>query len=172
MSVPVVSRNEVLKQFHRLQKTGFEHRLETAAAANGLPAPFVFAIASRETNCTNELGDKRDGVFHGVGIMQIDIQHQIARDARDSGSWKTHPQPLIDFGARLLAQNVAAVKAHFPAFDEHQHLKIAASGYNCGVQRAIDGANAGDSDLHTTGGDYGADVMDRMAKFEAILAGA
>src|SRR5439155_12338406 len=48
MSVPVVSKNEVLKQFHRLQKTGFEHRLETAAAANGLPAPFVFAIASRE----------------------------------------------------------------------------------------------------------------------------
>ena len=96
MSIPVVSKNEVLKQFHRLQTTGFKDPLATAAAANGLPAPYVFAIASRETNCTNELGDKRGGEAHGVGIMQIDIQHKIARDARDDGSWQTKPQPLID----------------------------------------------------------------------------
>src|SRR5947207_1795313 len=86
-----------------------------------------------------------------------DARQKAARDAREDGGWQTKPQPLIDSGARLLAQNVAAVKAHFPAFDEHQHLKIAASGYNCGVQRAIDGAKEGDSDKHTTGHDYGAD---------------
>src|SRR5436309_2027570 len=100
MNTPTISKKELLKQFHRLQKTGFEDRLATAAAAHGLPAPYVFAIASRETNCVNKLGDKRKGVFHGVGIMQIDIQHPIARDARDDGSWETNPQPLINFGAQ------------------------------------------------------------------------
>jgi hypothetical protein len=166
----MATKKELLNQLHSLQHTGFEDRLARAAAANTLPAPYLFAIASRETNCINELGDSRGGEFHGVGIIQIDIQHSNAREARDDGSWRTNPQPLIDFGARLLAQSVTAVKSHFPAFTDQQHLKIAASGYNCGVQRAIDGANAGDSDKHTTGHDYGRDVMNRMAIFEELIA--
>ena len=42
---------------------------------HNFPPTFFMAIASRETNCINELGDFQHGEFHGVGIIQIDIQH-------------------------------------------------------------------------------------------------
>src|SRR5207244_23106 len=115
-------------------------------------------------------GDFHGGEFHGVGIIQIDIQHSIAREARDSGSWKTDPEPLLEFGAQLLAHNIAAAKTEFPSFTEPQHLKIAASGYNCGMTNAILGAKHGDSDKLTTGHNYGRDVMTRMGIFEELLA--
>ena len=116
------------------------------------------------------LGDVQGGEAHGVGIIQIDIQHDIARTARDSGSWKTAPDPLIAFGAQLIANNIAAVARAFPALGGDDRLKIAASGYNCGIGSAIAAAQKGDSDARTTGRDYGRDVMARKAMFEALMA--
>src|SRR5262249_37080650 len=149
-----------------LHNTGFADKLAHHAADHQLPLPYFFAIASRETNCTNKLGDRdKHGEFHGVGIVQIDIQHEIARKARDSGSWETDPDPLIAFGANLLAKNIQRAAQAFPDFTPQQHRKIAASGYNCGIEKAILGSQNGDSDIHTTGKDYGRDVMARMEIF-------
>jgi hypothetical protein len=164
------SKLQLLNQLHSLRHTGFDQKLEQHAQAHGIPPPFFFAIASRETNCINKLGDFKHGEFHGVGIVQIDIQHPLARQARDSGSWKTNPDPLIDFGAQMLQDNIKAAKAALPNFNAQQQLKVATSGYNCGVQKAIDAAKHGDSDAPTTGGDYGRDVITRMAIFEELIA--
>jgi hypothetical protein len=168
----MATKRALLNQLHSLEHTGFASRLASGAQGHSLPVPYLYAIASRETNCINELGDFRGGEFHGVGILQIDIQHSIARDARDSGSWKTDPQPLIEFGAGLLASDLEAVRREFPSFSEPQHLKIAASAYNCGLANAVLGAQHGDSDRLTTGHNYGRDVMTRMAIFEELLAEA
>jgi hypothetical protein len=156
----------------RLTETGFDQKLTDQANANGFAPTFFFAIASRETNCVNELGDYQGGVAHGVGIVQIDVQHQIARQARDSGSWKTDPDPLIAFGAQLLAENIAAVSRSFPGLTGDQQLKIAAAGYNCGVGRAIQAAGdgTGDCDTFTTQHNYGSDVMARKALFDELMA--
>ena len=170
MSASTPSEHELLHQLHRLRDTGFADKLAHHANAHGFPVAYFYAIASRETNCVNELGDFQGGENHGVGIVQIDIQHDIARQARDSGSWKTNPDPLIEFGAQILASNIGQARHHFPAFDQHQVLKIAASGYNGGMGRAIPDAEQGDSDRRTTGHDYGADVMARMAIFEKQIA--
>jgi Transglycosylase SLT domain len=164
------SKLQMLSQLHSLRQTGFDQKLEQHAQAHGISPHFFFAIASRETNCHNILGDSQHGEFHGVGIVQIDIQHPLARQARDDGSWKTNPDPLIDFGAQLLEDNINRAKQEFPNFNAQQQLKVAASGYNCGMGNAIAGANNGDSDAHTTGGDYGRDVMTRMAIFEELIA--
>ena len=164
------TKTQILTQLHSLRHTGFAPKLEQHATALGFPTAFFFAIASRETNCQNILGDKQHGEFHGVGIVQIDIQHQIARQARDSGSFKTNPDPLIEFGAHILADNIKRASQKFPSLDTQHHLKIAASGYNCGIERAISGQQQGDSDLHTTGHDYGRDVLSRMAMFEELIA--
>lgn len=164
------TKTQLLNQLHSLRLKGFAPRLEQHANAHGFPTPFFFAIASRETNCINELGDFQNGEFHGVGIVQIDIQHPIARQARDSGSWKTNPDPLIDFGAQILQANIAKAKQRFPNLSAEQQLKIAASGYNCGINRAITGAEHGDSDKLTTGKNYGRDVMTRMATFEELIS--
>lgn len=168
--MPTPPKSVLLSQLHSLRMTGFATKLDQHGTAHGLSTPFFFAIASRETNCHNMLGDPQHGEFHGVGIIQIDIQHPIAREARDSGSWKTNPDPLIDFGAQLLEDNINRAKEQFPNLSAQQQLKIAASGYNCGMGNAIAGANHGDSDIHTTGHDYGRDVMTRMAIFEELIA--
>lgn len=159
-------------QLKRLRSTGFDQKLIVQAAAQGFAASFFFAIASRETNCVNELGDfQRDGA-HGVGIVQIDIQHDIARQARDSGSWQTDPDPLIAFGAQMLADNIAAVSHQFPGTTDDQQMRIAAAGYNCGLRRAIQasGDGTGNCDAFTTHQDYGADVLARKALFDELMA--
>ena len=164
-------QQDIAMELRRLRNTGFDVKLKARADANGLLPSYFFAIASRETNCVNELGDFQDGVAHGVGIVQIDIQHEIARIARDSGSWRTDPDPLIAFGAQLLAACIAAAARAFPNLGENEHLKIAASGYNCGIQGAISAAQGGgDSDAPTTGQNYGQDVMARMALFDQLMA--
>lgn len=149
--------------------------LRAAADTHGLPLGLWLAINSRETNCANILGDYQGGQYHGVGMCQIDIQHDIARQARDDGSWKTPKgmRLLQDFGAALFAANVKAVLAAWDqATVDDDVLKCAASGYNCGVNRAIGGDDAhNDSDYYTTGRDYGADVMARKAVFDRLLAG-
>ena len=141
------------------------------AEANDLPRTFFFAIASRETNCKNILGDVRADGPHGVGIVQIDIQHPIARQARDSGSWQTNPAPLIEFGAKLLSADIVQVKHILPKLQGNDILKVAASGYNCGIAQAIRsaGSASGDSDVFTTGKDYGKDVIARMLIFDQLL---
>lgn len=166
----MITKKEALNQLHSLRHTGFAQKLEEQATAHNFPPAFFMAIASRETNCINELGDFQHGEFHGVGIIQIDIQHPIARQARDSGSWKANPEPLLEFGAQLLAHNIAQARHAFPSLNEQQLLKIAGSGYNCGITRAITGAQHGDSDKVTTGKNYGRDVMTRMAMFEELIA--
>lgn len=167
--MPTPTQNQLLNQLHSLRHTGFFDKLNQEATANGFAPAFFFAIASRETNCLNILGDFIHGEAHGVGIVQIDIQHPIALQARNSGTWKTSPDPLIKFGAEMLANNIKAATTHFPTMSAHEQLKVAASGYNCGMPRAINGAEHGDSDSHTTGHDYGRDVMTRMAIFEALI---
>ena len=159
------------RQLKRLHRTGFYDKLDAQATAQGFPTSFFCAIASRETNCVNELGDFQDGEAHGVGIVQIDVQHAIAQQARDDGSWTTNPDPLIAFGAQLLADNISQAQQEFPDWTSDQQLKVSASGYNCGMARAIAAANAGDSDTHTTRQDYGNDVMARKAAFDGLIAG-
>ncbi|HEY6231215.1 MAG TPA: hypothetical protein VIW64_08120 [Pyrinomonadaceae bacterium] len=170
MPTPATSQLQV--QLNRLRDTGFADKLNQHALAHSFPTPFFFAIASRETNCRNILGDKQNGVFHGVGIVQIDIQHPIAKIARDTGSWQTNPDPLIEFGAQILAGNIQQAQQKFPSLSAEQQLKIAASGYNCGMGNAIKGQQqSGDSDARTTGHDYGRDVLNRMAVFADLIAG-
>lgn len=165
----MLTKAQILSQLHSLRNTGFADKLEQHATVHGLTAPFFFAIASRETNCQNILGDFQHGEFHGVGIVQIDIQHPIARAARDSGSFKTNPDPLIEFGAQMLEDNIGKATQSFPDLSAQDQLKVAASGYNCGIERAIAAQHQGDSDLHTTGHDYGKDVISRMNLFEELI---
>jgi hypothetical protein len=162
------TKSELQAELARLRATGLESKLAAQAAAHGLPAALLFAIASRETNCVNCLGDFQQGEAHGVGIVQVDIQHAEARQARDDGSWRTDPDALIAVGAQLLADNLRRVRQEFSALNGDEQMKIAASGYNCGMSAAIAGAREGDSDRHTTGHNYGADVIARMKLFEQL----
>jgi hypothetical protein len=171
MPMTAPTKTELLSQYHSLQRSGFDVRLQRQAAAHHLPVAFLYAIASRETNCVNKLGDFQGGEYHGVGIVQIDIQHEVARAARDSGSWKADPDPLLASGAELLEAILQSLRRKFAALDENDLLKAAASAYNCGLGNALRGLrNGGDSDQFTTGQNYGRDVVARMHIFEDLIA--
>jgi hypothetical protein len=122
-------------QMDRLKSGGFFDSLARHAEDNGLPQTFLFAIASRETNCRNILGDRQSDGPHGVGIIQIDIQHPIAKAALTSGSWKTNPEPLVEFGCKILSADLVQVRHNLPGLQGNEILKVAASGYNCGIAR-------------------------------------
>lgn len=168
--MPTPTRSQLAWQLRALRKTRLFALLEAAAAAHGLELSFVLAIGSRESNLRNLLGDKRNGEYHGVGLMQIDVQHEIARAARDNGSWRTHPAALIDYGAAILAHNLAAVRAALPGYTDEQVRRVACSAYNCGLGPAIAESLQGNSDALTTDKDYGHDCAARYAIFKELLA--
>ena len=101
-------------------------------------------------------------------VQTGDPLFQLARSVgKDGGlNWGSYSNPQID---DLLTQ-LSPVKVNYHLADQYQHDEVAASGYNCGIDAAITGAQHGDSDKHTTGKDYGRDVVTRMAIFEELIA--
>lgn len=166
------SRSQLVLQLDNLTHKGDLPILMAVTDAHGLPRGLWLAINSRETNCVNELGDFQGGEHRGVGMCQIDIQHPIARQARDNRSWKTPEgfKALQEFGAALLQANVHAVLQEWSQANvDEDALRVAAAGYNCGVQRALNAEDAGDCDTATTGHNYGKDVIARAAIFTELL---
>ena len=140
----------------------FDH-LAIAASMNDLPLAFVLAVASRETNIRNISGDGG----HGRGVIQIDIRyHHIARIT----DFRAHPEILIRYGCKMLADNIAWASRWKPGYTKKQHLKMAAAAYNCGRGGVIKALPTGNCDARTTGKDYGADILQRMALATEILA--
>lgn len=162
--------DEARQQIEQLKAENCLEPMQAAAKRHQLPLAFVCAIASRETNCHNELGDYRGGVYHGIGVMQIDIQHKIARVAEEGGLWRSQPGLLIDVGCGILAGGLVAANVH-AGLSGDDALRFAAAAYNAGVGAALRGHQAGDVDIYTTGGSYGCNVVfERMPAFAETLA--
>jgi hypothetical protein len=126
-----------------------------------LPRGFLLAIASRETNCANIVGDGG----HGRGLFQVDDRFHGQWLAR-VGAGRPGGLPSVEDGAayaaELLTSNFSFGRAK--GLRGRRLLKFAASAYNAGAGGAWKGVQeAGDSDAMTTGRDYGADVLRRMA---------
>jgi hypothetical protein len=107
-----------------------------------LPPFTLVAVGSRETNCTNEVGDNG----HGHGIWQLDDRsHQIPLRFDSDVSLQA------SIAARMLAALFALYKDWRLAFD----------AYNSGRP----------SDAATTGHDYGPDVLARRDFLVAHFSG-
>jgi peptidoglycan hydrolase-like protein with peptidoglycan-binding domain len=114
---------------------------------HGLPAFMLDALGSRETDLNPHFIDHPGDGGHGHGLFQ-----------RDDRSWPIpKPYPLerqAEDAATLLFANFR----HFKRWD------AAVAAYNCGVggvEKSIErGAGV---DGNTTGGDYSADVLSRLA---------
>lgn len=111
---------------------------------HNLPRCLLFAVGSRETNLTNETGDGG----HGRGVFQLDD--------------RSHAIPK-QFPVTAQAEKAGAMLAGLIAYF-HGNLKSGVAAYNCGeggVENAL--REHGNADAGTTGGDYAADVLGRMA---------
>lgn len=133
---------------------------EAAAAKYGFPVELLLAIASRESNMENKLGDFYNGVPHGYGVMQIDI----GSDLTFCRNWTPEKvQPTIERGAKMLAEKRNALLNLGIAASLH----AIAAAYNTGQTNVYHSVKDGfDPDRTTKYGTYGKDVMTRMAVFQ------
>lgn len=112
-----------------------------------LPPKILYALGSRETNLSKHWEQTPGDGGHGHGTWQLDDRsHKI-------------PNPFpIALQAEMAAQLLASLIKEF-----NGDVKHALSAYNAGAGGARNGiADNGDSDSHTTGHDYGADVLGRL----------
>lgn len=128
--------------------------------AQALPRGILLAIASRETNMTDIVGDGG----HGRGLFQIDDRfwkEWLTAHGAGGGGRKPPVRDAAKKAAEIVSGNLAFGRRNGVA--EADLLKFALSAYNAGPGGAIADYRRGDSDLKTTGGDYGRDVLERHA---------
>jgi hypothetical protein len=114
----------------------------------------LIAIASRESNMEQKIGDNQNG----YSVMQIDRRSFPIFVA--SGKWRD-PAQAIDMGAKVLDSKRTELRRAGIA-DETLLCKAMISAYNAGAQGALRGIREhNNSDAHTTGGEYAADVLQR-----------
>jgi len=144
------------------EASGLAEICARAERTAGLPVCLLLAIASRETGCRDVVGDHG----HGRGYFQIDDRYHQAWLARHgAGAPGTTPPPVdaAAYAAAIVGSNLAYGRDH--GVRAAELMRFALSAYNAGPLGALRGYRAGDSDLETTGRDYGADVLARMAAF-------
>lgn len=108
-------------------------------AGFGLPRGLLLAVGSRETNLTNETGDGG----HGHGVWQLDDRSHVIPAGFDVD---VSDQAIV--AALMLEEGLAARQGN---------IDQAACMYNSGQPL----------DAHTAGGDYGTDVVARLAVIAA-----
>ncbi len=127
---------ELTAQYQRANATWpFIHQAELA---RGLPRMLLFAVGSRETNLTNEVGDSG----HGHGVWQLDDRSHTP----PGGKWER-------FDANVAVQcATAAAMLHSVLMITGGNVEQAAAIYNSGQP----------GEPGTTHHDYGIDVVQRM----------
>ena len=137
---------ELASQYQQASLTWpFIHQSELA---QGLPRMLLFAVGSRETNLTNEVGDGG----HGHGVWQLDDRSHTP----PGGSW-----PAFDANVTLQCSTAAAMV----------HGLLASTGGN--VEEAAAIYNSGQpGEPGTTHGDYGIDVLERMQFLQQFPGGS
>lgn len=168
---------DIRNQFKRSQKSGWLPFFQSAANDYQFEESLLMAVASRETNIKNIVGDGG----HGYGIMQID--DRSFPDWCHSGAWKDAEQAIIK-GASVLddkrtfveknqGKKITFGKKYSFVGKDHltagEILRIAVSSYNCGVWAYYNVSQGKDVDATSTGKDYSADVKRRQDAFAEYL---
>jgi peptidoglycan hydrolase-like protein with peptidoglycan-binding domain len=135
-----ITGSELITEYEKASANWpFIHQTELA---HGLPRMLLFAVGSRETNLTNEVGD----FGHGHGVWQLDN-----RSHNPAGGW-------AHFDADVTLQCAMAAEM-LQGF-----LRVTGGD----VTKAADIYNSGQEGLWgTTGHDYGSDVLERMQYLQA-----
>jgi peptidoglycan hydrolase-like protein with peptidoglycan-binding domain len=137
-----VTKSELSAQYQRAKSNWpFIHQAELAS---GLPRMLLFAVGSRETNLTNEVGD----FGHGHGVWQLDD-----RSHRPPGGF-------AQFDGNVPLQcSIAADMLHGLLTVEAGNVERAANRYNSGQPETEKTAHH----------NYGPDVMERMQTLRQLL---
>ncbi|HSE17756.1 MAG TPA: transglycosylase SLT domain-containing protein [Pyrinomonadaceae bacterium] len=156
------SRSVLLTQLNRTRSRGWLPFFNDAASQFSFPVALLLAIASRESNIQNILGDGG----HGRGIMQID--DRSFPDFANSGRWRD-PRLNILMGARVLSGKQRFLSQRGVDADVLKRASVAA--YNSGEGNVLRAIRRGLSvDTFTANRNYSADVLGRAAVFSELLS--
>jgi hypothetical protein len=163
-----VTAQQLRAQVDGAKQKGLVAICRKAEGARKLPTGLLLAVASRETNCVDKLGDNG----HGRGVFQIDDRAHTAWLGENAGPNGLPPIPVAaDYAAGILASGLRAAKKLKLSGDAA--IKFAAAAYNAGeggATRAL--REHGDADRGTAHGNYGDDVLTRLHLIQAWLGGA
>ena len=153
---------DLQKQLQNATDSGWIPFFEASATLHDFPLELLLAIASRETGMKNIKGDFRNGIWHGFGIMQVDIG--TAPDF--CKAWT----PENVEGSIQLGVNILAGKRTYLAGKGITDVKAIAAAYNTGEGNVAKSVAAGaDPDRTTAGGNYGSDVLARRDAIATLL---
>jgi peptidoglycan hydrolase-like protein with peptidoglycan-binding domain len=163
-----IRADQLAEQVSRARTRGWAPIMRKAEKRHNLPAGLLLAVASRETNMEDIVGDKG----HGRGLFQIDDRfHGDWLSAHGAPGPATTPRigDAAEFAASMLESNLDfAVQKGVSAADR---LRFACSAYNAGAGGALAGHQSGDCDRKTSGGDYGRDVLERLGAIQSRNGG-
>ena len=158
-----ITQAELRRQLSTAHERGWDAISADAERARGLPPGLLLAIASRETDMNDIVTDEG----HGRGLFQIDDRSWKEWLAAHGAGGRGKVPPVEDaatFAAWLVSENMAFGRKN--GVKPKDLLKFALSAYNAGPGGALRGYEEGDSDRRTTGGDYGKDVLERLAAID------
>ena len=158
-----ITSDQLAQQVALARSRGWLQPIARAEKRHKLPQGMLLAIASRETNMQDIVGDGG----HGRGLFQIDDRFHgdwLAKHGARGAGTTPRLKDAAEYAAAMLASNLAY--AQQKKVGEGQQVRFAASAYNAGCGGAYSGFQAGDCDKRTTGGDYGSDVLERLAAIQ------
>lgn len=163
--VAAQSSGSLTAELRTAEASGLAELCARVERAHELPSCLLLAVASRETGCRDVVGDHG----HGRGLFQIDDRYHrgwLARHGAGAPGATPPPAEAAEYAAEIVDSNLAYGRVHGVRRDEL--LRFALSAYNAGPFGALRGYRHGDSDLETTGRNYGADVLARAALFRRL----
>lgn len=155
-------RSALVEQFNRARANGWIEFFVEAARTFNWPVALLMAIASRETNIRNILGDGG----HGHGIMQID-DRSFPRFT-SSGEWRV-PRLNIRMGGQVLSGKRSFLSSR-SGLTGDALVRASVAAYNGGEGAVLQAVRRGASvDSVTTQRNYSADVLERASVFRELL---
>jgi peptidoglycan hydrolase-like protein with peptidoglycan-binding domain len=156
-----INKTDLKRQVKLAESRGWLVICRQAEERHQLPTGLLLAIASRETNMEDIVGD----AGHGRGLFQIDDRAHgdwLAQHGAGASGAKPPLSDAAEYAAALLDSNRAYGRKK--GIGAANLLKFAVSAYNAGGGGALAGhQESGDSDARTTGRDYARDVLERLA---------
>ena len=163
-----INTDELKRQIGRASNRGWAPIMDQAERRHKLPAGLLIAIASRETDMNDIVGDNG----HGRGLFQIDDRAHgdwLSKHGAKRAGAKPPVADAAEFAAALLESNRSFGRKN--GVGPKELLKFACSAYNAGAGGALSGQQGGDSDARTTGRDYGRDVLERLVVIQGGNSG-
>lgn len=173
-----ITIDQIKKQYEKVKNRGWMPWFETEAQRAGTTCAHLLGFGSRETNLENVRGDFRGGVYHGYGVLQVDIG--TFPDAPRVWS-PANAKPFIEKGVGIylgkvndtvacVGKRVNVRRTSFvgKAVDADDLRRVATAAYNCGRWAHYHFSRGENVDSTTTGGNYSRDVYDRAVEFAKL----